>query len=352
LDYSIRDSDSNSTQINLPLINTVVKNINFKPEEKYKPKNEALIKEFSSEIRERVDLVKKFENISKELIIMGFSPTIVLHSFLVFKYNSIEDGVELLNKNSEGLWNHKYIEGEDNLCFVCDSSEDEHRSLKRFASKSIHNLDIKIEKKQSNIFKSQPSKDEFTLRINVNSCQICFLEINEQENKFNMECNHQFCKECIIEYIKEEIKNARVSEITCPTKNCSEIFSEEKIKSLTSEEDFYKYKKFLQRLKVKDDNTLLVCPIVNCEGFAKKEEPKSEKDSKIINENEIVLNINNVKNQQDVKRIKYICNNGHNFCSACSQAWHGETNCDTDKDIKDFATYSGFIVKKCPKCKV
>lgn len=360
---SIRDRDSNSSQINIPLINTVLKNINFKQEDKQnltKPKNDALIKEFSNEIREREDLIKSFENISKELIIMGFSPNMVLHSFLVFKYNSVEEGVELLNKNSEGLWNHKFIEGEDNLCFICDSSEDEHRSLKRLVSKTIPNLDIKIEKieKRQSIIKTQPSH-EFTLRINVNSCQICFLEINEEENKFNMQCNHQFCKECIIEYLKEEIKNARVFEIKCPTKNCGEIFSDEKIKSLTSEEDFYKYKKFLQRLKVKDDNSLIVCPIVDCEGFAKKENQVQipEKDSKILHENEIVIEVNNddqqgMQGSRLVNRVKYVCNNGHNFCSACSQAWHGETNCDTDKEIKDFATYSGFIVKKCPECKV
>jgi len=49
---------------------------------------------------------------------------------------------------------------------------------------------------------------------------------------------------------------------------------------------------------------------------------------------------------------KLICTYKHELCSECNQAWHGDSNCEEDKEIKDFARFSGIIPKKCPNCKV
>lgn len=45
------------------------------------------------------------------------------------------------------------------------------------------------------------------------------------------------------------------------------------------------------------------------------------------------------------------CNFGHPFCSQCNHAWFYEEPCTSDQEIKNIATYFGFILKKCPKCK-
>jgi hypothetical protein len=327
-DNQLNTSNNQNANLNIPLLNTMINSFTKQQinqtNQNANMKNELIFKELSQEIRDRDDLIKKYEVMSKELILMGFSPTLVLHSFLAFKYQNVEEAIEIMSKNSDNLWIHKYLKGEDDLCFVCDHIENEHRDIKRlskFSSKPSFNIDNRfLEKKFSFSVKKEPEK-EFSLKINVNSCQICFLEVLE-DNKFNLICKHQFCKECIIEYLKEEIKNSRVTNLGCPTKDCVELFSDNEIKNLISDEYYYKYRKFLMRAKIKDDNNLVVCPIVDCD----EEEKKINK--------------------------KYTCNNGHNFCSNCNQAWHGYSDCDKDKEIKDFATYSGYIVKKCPQCKV
>lgn len=341
---------SQSQHLTMPLINSMISK--FTPgtannqNTTTKMRNESIIKELSLELKGRDDLLKNFENISKELILMGFSPNMVLHSFMVFRYQTVEDGIEALSKNSEGLWNHRYYAGEDDLCFICDFGPDDHRNIRmltRAPSKPVIQINPSVLEKKLSI-KKEPEK-EFNLKINVNSCQICFLEINERENKFNLQCQHQFCKECMIEYLKEEIRNSRVTEIRCPSKNCQEKFTEIEIKGLVDDEFFYKYKKFLQRAKIKDDNTLTVCPITDCEGYAKKDAPEVA--------HEVVLEVrNDLQKENLVPKKRLTCSNGHNFCSECNQAWHGQTDCGMDKEIKEFATFSGHIVKKCPQCKV
>jgi hypothetical protein len=357
---------NDSGALNVPLVNNVLSRFTSQYTNTNitnvvaKPKEDALIKEFSHELRDREDLTRNFENLSKELILMGFHPKNVLHSFLVYKYKTTEEGIELLSKNSDGLSNHRFIESDEEKCFICQEYENDHRDLKRISinkkqSVNIPTMSIEniLEKKKTFEIK----KEYDSLKINLNNCKICFLEINEKENVFNLDCKHIFCKECIMEYLKEEIKNARVMKIKCPEKGCEEPFDDNVIKSHTDDEHFYKYKKFLQRAKIKDDPNLTECPIVDCEGFANKNEGNLENDA--------VLEINNgfnseiVHNSSDeelkkklITRKRLICNKGHSFCSHCNRAWHGEETCDADKEIKDFATFSGFIVKKCPQCKV
>lgn len=52
------------------------------------------------------------------------------------------------------------------------------------------------------------------------------------------------------------------------------------------------------------------------------------------------------------KNRKLRCNFNHEFCAECNHAWHGNSSCEEDKEIKDFATFSGIIPKKCPNCNV
>lgn len=101
----------------------------------------------------------------------------------------------------------------------------------------------------------------------------------------------------------------------------------------------------------------MLCPIVDCEGFAKKARvadqlltENNDLKTRLLeyNQYDSVLNVSKV----DKVKVNYTCNIGHNFCSRCMKIWHGETDCDEDKEIKDFDTNSGHVVKKCPECKV
>ncbi len=435
--------EAEESELNLPFINNMLSrfsnpnatdsnthnnhnNTNNNTNNKNIPRNQPIIKELSLKLRNKSNtnpnLIKNFENISKDLIKMGFQPNMVLNSFLALQYETIEDAIEIMSKNSNDLWNHKFFAGEDELCFICDQMPSAHVGM-TVVSTGItginDNISLLVKKKSSGpqqapvpvpvpvynkgetVLTVVNNGDGDVIKINVNSCEICFMEIL-QDQKYNLNCKHEFCKECIIEYLKEEIKNARVESISCPDKECKEIFNDSQIKSLVAEEIYYKYQKFIQRCNIRDDNNLIVCPIVNCEGFAKRvegDDNKSDKsdgsqnsnneiDNRLIiednnqnenndnndsNHNQIridlndnqnkeinmdhIININNPTEQnqkiqpQNNKPIKLTCNNGHNFCSNCNKAWHNDSSCDDDSDIKDFATYSGYIVKKCPKCK-
>jgi hypothetical protein len=348
--------EPSNSQLNIPLLNSLLNGIrNTNQQTPTKSKSSQIIKEMSIELKDKEELIRNFELISKDLILMGFPPKLVVHSFLAYKYKTTEEAIEILSKNSEGLWNHKFIEVEDRLCFVCETTQDEHRNIRRMTLQPMRNslenkkLDELILEKKISFADNKNSVKSNTVKLSLNSCQICLVEINLEEQKYNLMCQHTYCKECIIEYLKEEIKNARVLDIKCPTVSCPVKFSSTQIKNLCSDEMYYKYQKFLQRIKIKDDDSLIVCPIVDCEGFAKKEEREVNLITIPKLENETALKVEETK--VAAKKVKYICNNGHSFCSVCSQAWHGDSECDTDKEIKDFATYSGFILKKCVQCK-
>jgi len=277
------------------------------------PIEEKLIKQFSDELKSKIDylnLIENFEGISKKLIIMGIKPKIVMNSFLVYKYTNIDNAIEFLCKNQEGEYNHKFIPSDGNKCFICEEEEKNHRCINKIYLKSnlneISDLeeDYKLKKKisekenflrkslNSNTLKNRDSiisvkknileieKEE--LKINPsdkNECPICILEITDNMN-FELICNHRFCLDCVREYLNEEIKNSRVLKLKCPEKNCNAEFDERKIRLLTKDEVFYKYKKFLLREKYKYVPNIVCCPIVNCEGYASKSDEVIKIDDK------------------------------------------------------------------------
>jgi E3 ubiquitin-protein ligase RNF144 len=294
-----------------------------------------IVEFYSKSLLGKNELINNFESINKEMIRMGFEPRMIFRSFLVSQYNTVEQGIELLSKTTD-LWNHKYIDC-CGKCFICNHKEEHHNVIEKETQNVSISNKIKIafiNHKSDNI-----NFNDDRTKISLVSCPICFMEI-DSDNKYIFRCKHEFCKDCITMYVEEMINNSKVVDMSCPLKKCDTIFTEQEIKSLTNEMMYAKYEKFIQREKIKNDPNLILCPIVNCEGYANMTEHNN-----LLNEDDTLVTRLNVGN-------RYMCNNNHAFCGNCNLAWHGDTNCTEDSEIKDYATNSGYILKKCPKCKV
>ena len=336
------------SNINIPFINSFFnQNISkYNVSSIETPMNDKIVKTNAEFLKDHPELLRNFIEISKELVKMGFKPNLINNLFIVTHFQTLSIAIDSLSK-TETKWNHNYVEGDCNLCFICQESENDHKNLnlifeKRkndntFISKMINYRN----NEHVSIFINENKSEDYSITININNCEICFLYIVDGQ-RFSLKCKHIFCLDCTIYYLEEGIRNGNVINIGCPSKDCTEIFTEERLKLLVSEENFHKYKKFLNREKIKNDPDLLLCPIADCEGYVKISE--QEREDKIIE------NLGNI--QSINKQKKYICTNRHNFCSKCKKIWHDISSCEDDIDVLDFSTNTGKILKKCPKCKV
>jgi hypothetical protein len=326
--------------MNIPLLNNVLKLQNENRSSNPSPMNDSIIKKYAPFIRDHPELLEKFSDISKDLIKMGFSPNLINNLFLIKRFQNLEDAVELLSLIN-GLWNHEYLEGDRFICFICDSPEHEHIKAKTLFQPQktdpniIRRMQSKLEKNVS-VEKIVNSEEECIIKINVKDCPICFAEIDEKL-KYTFKCQHEFCRDCIVNYVDEEINNARI-EMKCPWKDCKEMINDEEIKAFASEKQISKLKKFRARREHSSDPNLVTCPIADCEGYARKYN--------------LIEVTNSVSGRRSISKIKYTCSNHHNFCGKCNKVWHGNESCEDDKEILDYATDSGRMLKKCVKCKV
>ena len=164
-------------------------------------------------------------------------------------------------------------------------------------------------------------------------CKICEEEvINKEEINNNKceQCETYFCEECLYLHIKELIKNGKYA-LFCP--ECRNIYTKNKIEQifmLSKDKEVKNLKKLLEKNKTKDvilnDPELMFCPIVNCDGFAKKND----------------------------KRDYNICNMGHKFCNKCGELWHQDEKCKEEENVdKLFQEFrKKYKLKNCPYCHI
>ena len=326
------------SNMNIPLLNNVFKRQNQLRSSNPTPLNDKITRANAQFLREHPELLENFNDISKELIKMGFSPNLINNLFLVKRFQYLEEAVELLSFNNN-LWNHEYLEGDNFNCYICESPENHHiKSKSYFKQQSI---DPKIIKKMqsSGRISIEENKDNCIIKINMQDCPICFGELDSNK-KYILNCKHIFCRECIVNYLEEEINNSRVSLIKCPWKVCDEKLKDDEVKMILNEKMYNKMKKLIKREEIRNNPNLIACPIADCEGFAKK----------IINVLE-VEDLSTYNNRKSLRQVKFTCSNSHNFCGKCNRVWHGNESCEDDKEILDYATGSGKMLKKCPQCK-
>lgn len=300
------------------------------------PMEQLILKKHASKLVKNSKQFKSFEKIFQNLVQLGYPHKQIFNAILIWKFQTIDEYIDAFSEQN-GKINHNFEASDFDLCFVCQRVEEQHNEFIQDGNKGIElnktngqskeskDIELKIkELKDFNKIIPDNNKNNIIAPNNNNICQICFDEMSSKT--FQLKCAHLFCKECIMEYLKEEINNSRVAKINCPYPKCKQQFTENNITDLLSKEYVTKYKRFIFREKFKSGPSYVSCPILNCDGYAKSKKSSS-------------------------KQVRLECNYGHPFCSQCNQAWHYEEPCTNDQEIKDFATYSGFILKKCPKCK-
>ena len=114
--------------MNIPLLNGVLRRLNPNPSNEGIPlenrtdkeKENELIQKYSDELMNNKPLLSQYEKISTELLKLGYTPQEVVHSFLVFKYETIDQAIEVIA-------NHDFIESDEQRCFICGNVEKEHQ---------------------------------------------------------------------------------------------------------------------------------------------------------------------------------------------------------------------------------
>ena len=344
--------------------------------------------------------------IQKNLIMMDFDIEMVNKILFHFKIESEDQAIDYLTKNSEGLWQHPFIEKmkDNNNIFIDEENKEKNglikgmtTKIKELKNRSISNIvydsftaeshissgdssetnsiceicgepeslhiNSNLENNNNELYKNElisnpdehlENNDEINFENNINN-NINNNEINlNNDNNIKIDNNNNdnnICQICLDELINPvEIEN-------CHHKFCQECFVEYLL-------DLIKNKKIEK----------IPCPNKNCTEKELKEEffsnylteeeyfkyrtirsqidimkdpkkmfcPFCDSYASLPNEN-FILDPNNSK----YVKTTMTCLNGHNFCS-CGIAIH---NGDCYKDSNDFQKFLiNENVKQCPKC--
>ena len=337
--------------------------------------------------------------IQKNLIMMDFDIEMINKILLYFNIESEDQAIDYLTKNSEGLWQHPFIEKIKDNNMIIEEEENKDKNglikgmtskIKELKNKSISNIVYDSFTNESHI-SSGDSNDHLSI------CEICgesesmHLNSNMENNDNNIE---DFKHELIIdsnenlESIDNDI-NINNNEININNDNNNEVYTHNNnicqicLDELTNpveietchhrfcQECFIEYLSDLIKNKKIEK---IPCPEKNCSVKEIKEEffsnylteeeyfkyrtmrsqleimkdpkkmfcPHCDSYASIPNEN-FILDTNNA---QYVKTTM-TCMNGHQFCS-CGIALHDG---DCYKDSNDFQKFLiNENVKQCPKC--
>ena len=265
------------------------------------------------------------------LIKSGYDKKTIIKLYIFFKPSNISEAVHYLTKEN-GIYQHIFYNSsnKEDICEVCGEKKIMHiNTISRTASisnNSINIISLRQEEEKNEKF------DIITIN-NKNTCKICEEEITKEEIKNKCEkCNNYFCSECLYLNIKELIINGKCS-LFCP--ECKFVYTKDKIEqillfNIKDKEEINKLKSILEKNNTKQmilsNPELMFCPIVNCEGYAKK---------------------NNNKEYN-------ICTKGHKFCIKCGELWHKEGKCKEGENVDElFQIYrKKYHLKNCPYCNI
>jgi len=167
-----------------------------------------------------------------------------------------------------------------------------------------------------------------------NFCEICLssIQFENTSETLGLSCGHFYCLECIKEYIKDTIiklNSRNVKTICkCPKPVCCSIIPIKDIEEILKDDkkNFEIFYKCLIKIdNINNLNNIIICPIPDCESYAKREM--------------VGKNLAN-------------CEKNHFFCVKCRKAKHSghcqrlsSDDLATEKYLKNNSCF-----KKCPKC--
>jgi len=155
------------------------------------------------------------------------------------------------------------------------------------------------------------------------TCSICYLDLPVTSIIHPLACEHSFCRDCYTEYLENKMKSFEVLKITCPQDGCPEIVTDERIKTILSEDRFQRYQELVQKKLSHKSWGQKYCPKAGCY-------------------KEFVPDPNNKST---------VCTCGIEICNVCSQEWHPGKPCIEIKD-EEFAEYAkANNIKFCIVCK-
>ena len=264
------------------------------------------------------------------LIKSGYNKRAIIKLYLILKPTNVSEAMEYLSKK-DGLYQHIFYPSSENInkCEICGNKKDLHKEEQEKTVISIN----KSEQDVSFIYvkKKEELEEKFPKKIKKIKCECRICEDILDEINLNKcpKCKSYFCNECLFEHAKELVKNGKI--ISCPY--CLMEYNEDRVMKILSDNNLNKnevnnlkllYKKNKLKFFVLSNPDLIFCPIVNCEGYAKKNE-------------------NSLKNK---------CNKGHEFCIRCGEFWHINGNCPEDEVVdKLFKNYCKKLrLKECPSC--
>ena len=253
----------------------------------------------------------------RSLIEMGFDEIMVKKVYMFLKPRHIIAAIELMTE-VEGIMQHDYYDSKSNLCFICKKGKKLHRDYRE--EENVY-IPVKDERKNIQLDRVNSIKKEEEL----DKCLICF-EMFKEENGSKLPCGHCCCNQCLYQYLKTEISNAKVTQLKCFYRNCSNLLNEQFVLEHLSNDTTMidKYKIFKQRAAIFLSNDKKFCPEPDCNSYLQEDQTN-----------------------------KYVqCENGHKYCYICLKQWHGESPCDEELD-KDFQIWKkDKVVKQCPRCKI
>lgn len=172
-------------------------------------------------------------------------------------------------------------------------------------------------------------------------CTICFDSDLDTDQQVKLDCDHVFCGDCIFKYLKEEISD-RNNKIQCPQKYCEEIISDSMIIKIIYEDDdtVNAFKKNKNLLNISDDHAMCIyCKsVVPCSSnnkfycydcyttycsVCKEIHSDSDDYDKCPNENEIVTNLHDARENLESEDVK--------FCPICKIMIYKEGGCNSVK---------------------
>ena len=261
------------------------------------------------------------------LIKSGYNKKSVIKLYLIIKPTNVSQAMELLIKKG-GLYQHIFYSSSENknICEICGFKKDEHIAEEE---KTVISFNKSNNQDVSFISIKKKEKLEEKLTGKKIECRICEDIILDNNINKCERCKLYFCSECLYEHAKELVKNGKI--IGCPY--CLDEYNDDRVTSTLNFSRADKaeaknlktlYKKNKVKFYVLSNPNLVFCPIVNCDGYAKKSSSS----------------------------LKNTCNNGHEFCIRCGEFWHQSGNCPEDEVVDElFQNYCKKLrLKECPSC--